>query len=169
MGHRWPHSPPAPEPLPQSDIAEHEQNDDRGSDKPDDVVHDALPRFDTLFNSRATLLSRPAGERCRGIWRAVTTTTATARRSPAVRGWLPRGNDPGIVGARRVQHYVLTCAPIRLYGSGQRPSLDASKPCSCSVGWASQPGGHRACRYIKRRCRTKEGAAGTLPEMGIGR
>lgn len=61
--------------LPQPDIAEHKQDDDHGSHKPDDVVHDALLKFDSPFNSRATRGSRPVGETCRGIWRSVTTMT----------------------------------------------------------------------------------------------
>ena len=61
--------------LPESDIAEHEQNDDHGSHKPDDVVHDALLKFDSPVNSRATRVSRSTGEMACGIWRSVTTRT----------------------------------------------------------------------------------------------
>jgi hypothetical protein len=88
---------------------------------------------------------------------------SAVRRSPAVRERLARK----IVGARKLSCYVLTCGRVSLYGSGQRPSLDGVPMLVFHP--MGESGGHRASLDIKRRCRTKAAAVGTLTEMGIGR
>jgi hypothetical protein len=50
-GQRWPCFSPATKALPESEIAEYEQNDNHRSYKPDDVVHDTLPKFDTASSA----------------------------------------------------------------------------------------------------------------------
>jgi hypothetical protein len=82
-GPRWPCSPPTTKALPKSEIAQYEQNDNHRSDNPDDVVHDALPKFYT-----PSIATRRVGgvQRCAGP------------RLP--RECVPRGNGPEIAGAR---------------------------------------------------------------------
>jgi hypothetical protein len=95
-------SPPTTKALPQSDVAKHEQNDDHGSYKPDDVVHDALLKFDTPFNSRATRGRDQLAKRAAASSVLSQQRRAALRQLPAVRECVPRGSDPRIVGARRV-------------------------------------------------------------------
>jgi hypothetical protein len=125
MGPRRPRFPPATKALPQSEIAEYEQNDNHGSYKPDDVVHDTLHKFDTP-SSAARRVGRDQMAKSLSASDVLSLEgRATLRRSPTVanacRARTVRKSLVRTVGSRtfsRLTGYVCTvtvndCDPKR--------------------------------------------------------
>jgi hypothetical protein len=76
--------------LSQSEIAEDEQNDDDGSDKPDDIVHNTLLKFDTSLISGATRRSRTNGRSVQRHLALSRERLARLRQLPATNARLAR-------------------------------------------------------------------------------
>jgi|SRR5579863_2319927 len=93
--------------LSQSEIAKDEQNDDHGSDKPDDVVHDTLLKFDTRLINGATRRLRTNRRNVQQSRRFDTTKTCSVALVAAYE-CAPRDRAPGIDTAG---HRPVRCNP----------------------------------------------------------